>query len=200
MNPIVRAMRANIARRDNWAQIRIGACALLLPPLMLGAALYSMLTTPDEGAARPAGAAAKAQLVRPGLLRDALPARAVWEEDPQPAAQGQATANPDQPAPEQGVAARPAPAEASMALLPRPLAPPGKGSPEVPSTAARAPAAHAPSAPVLPSAQGSAAAPPAAHRHARGEAARRNAQQSQHATSWRDWFEQLGIVPRNTRG
>jgi len=188
MNPIVRAMRANVARRDNWAQIRIGACALLLPPLMLGAAFYSMLTAPDEGAARPPGAAAKAQ-VRPGLLRDTMPARAV-REDRQPAAQtGQTIA--DQPAPEQGVAAWPAPAEASMALLPRTLAPPGKALPEAPPTAAQAPAARA---------QGSAASPPAARKHARGEAPRRAAQRSQQGTSWKDWFEQLGIVPRNTRG
>src|SRR5262249_42558777 len=56
----------------HWAHIRIGACALLLPPLTLGAALYSMLTSPDEGAARPPVAAAGAQAVRLELLRGTL--------------------------------------------------------------------------------------------------------------------------------
>jgi hypothetical protein len=78
-------MRANIARRDNWAQIRIGACALLLPPLTLGAAFYSMLATPDEGAAPPPVAAVKAQGSRTELPRDAAQARAA--SGPQPVAQ-----------------------------------------------------------------------------------------------------------------
>jgi hypothetical protein len=41
-------MRPNATRRDHWAQLGIGAVALLLPPLALGAALYSMLAPPDE--------------------------------------------------------------------------------------------------------------------------------------------------------
>ena len=40
-------MRPNATRRDHWAQLGIGAVALLLPPLALGAALYSMLAPPD---------------------------------------------------------------------------------------------------------------------------------------------------------
>src|SRR5229473_3248094 len=92
-------MRANIAQRDNWAQIRIGACALLLPPLTLGAAFYSMLATPDEGAARPPSGAAKAQVVRPELLRDTTQA---WAVSPDPQLVAQAT----QPI---AVAAKPAP-------------------------------------------------------------------------------------------
>ena len=79
-------MRAYIAQRDKWTQIRIGACALLLPPLTLGAAFYSMLSTPEEGAARPPGTAAKAQVVRPELLHDTAQARAV-SPDQQPVAE-----------------------------------------------------------------------------------------------------------------
>jgi hypothetical protein len=78
----MRAMRANIAQRDNWARFRIGVCALVLPPLTLGAAFYSMLAAPDESAARPPGAASKAQVVRPEFLRD-TPASAV-SPDQQP--------------------------------------------------------------------------------------------------------------------
>ncbi len=198
MNPIVRAMRANIARRDNWAQIRIGACALLLPPLTLGAAFYSMLAAPDEGAARPPGTAAKTEVVRPELRREA---RAVGP-DPQPEALSM-IANPDQPAPEPGVSASwPAPAEASRALLPRALVPPGQAFPQVPPPAAQTPAAHPPSAAAAPPSADGPAAPPAARKHARGEtaAARRNAQRNEHAFSFKDWLQQLGIVPRNTRG
>jgi hypothetical protein len=97
MNPIVRAMRANVARRDNWAQVRIGACALLLPPLTLGAAFYSMLAAPDEGAARPPG--------RPELLRDTTPARADGRDFQSAAWAAQSIATPDQPALERGLAA-----------------------------------------------------------------------------------------------
>jgi hypothetical protein len=200
MNPIVRAMRANIARRDNWAQIRIGACALLLPPLTLGAAFYSMLAAPDEGAARPPGMAAKAQVVRPELLRDTT--RAVTP-DPQAAAEAtQTIATPDQPAPERGVSAPwPAPADASTALLPRALVPPGKALSQVPPLTAQTPAAHAPSAAVPPSAEGSAASPPSARKHTRSEtaAARRSAQRNEREFSLKDWLQQL-VVPRNTRG
>src|SRR5258708_22369539 len=65
-------MRANIVQRDRWTQIRIGACALLLPLLTLGAAFYSMLPTPDEGRPRPATAAGGAQAARPELPRGTI--------------------------------------------------------------------------------------------------------------------------------
>jgi hypothetical protein len=51
-------MRPNVTPQNNWAHLGIGACALLLPPLALGAALYSMLAAPDDVATRPAGAQA----------------------------------------------------------------------------------------------------------------------------------------------
>jgi hypothetical protein len=227
MNPIVRAMRANIARRDNWAQIRVGACALLLPPLTLGAAFYSMMATPDEGAARPSGAAAKMQVVRPELLR--TPARAVGA-DAQPAAQAtQPIATPDQPTPERGVLATAdmaqadlSPAQVSGAPLGKldgspggaRLAEPSWTAPAQASTAllpralappgkastAQTPAARAPSAAAPPSTEGPAASP--ARKHARGEtaAARRSAQRSEHVFSFKDWLQQIGIVRRDTRG
>jgi hypothetical protein len=46
-------MRSNTTQRSYWVQFSVGACALVLPPLTLGAAFYSMLASPDEGAARP---------------------------------------------------------------------------------------------------------------------------------------------------
>jgi hypothetical protein len=49
-------MRSNTTQRSYWVQFSVGACALVLPPLTLGAAFYSMLASPDEGAARPTGA------------------------------------------------------------------------------------------------------------------------------------------------
>src|SRR6266478_3229656 len=69
----MRAMRAYITQRDKWTQIRIGACALLLPPLILGAAFYSMLATTDDSASRPPSAAAGAQVVGPCATPKRLP-------------------------------------------------------------------------------------------------------------------------------
>jgi hypothetical protein len=65
-------MRPHTPQRNHWAQLGIGACALLVPPLTLGAALYSMLASPDEGTARPAVAAAEAQAAEPEPLRGAI--------------------------------------------------------------------------------------------------------------------------------
>jgi hypothetical protein len=260
MNPIIRAMRANIAKRDNWAQVRVGACALLLPPLTLGAAFYSMLAAPDEGAARPPGAAVEAQVVKPELSRDATPAQAV-SADPQPVAQAsEPIAVADKPArgsrvsasaagirrqpaassaeetarvdsaPVQVAAAPPAgvtppppgemagpprgalapepswsaPVEVSTALLPRALIPPGKAPPQMPSPriAAQTSAAQEPSAVEPPFAESSPAPPSAARKHARSETAavHRNAQRRQHEFSLKDWLQQIGILPHNTRG
>jgi hypothetical protein len=51
-------MRPLATRRFDWAQLAMVACGLLLPPLALGAVLYSMLAPPDDGTARPAEAEA----------------------------------------------------------------------------------------------------------------------------------------------
>ena len=258
-------MRAYIAQRDKWTQIRIGACALLLPPLTLGAAFYSMLSTPEEGAARPPGTAAKAQVVRPELLHDTAQARAVSPDqqpvaettqpmaalakpapesgvsvsaagtrhavvagsaekaarvsDPVPVQVQSATANPPLPAnmdsaPPVSLGAelsQSAPVEVSTALLPRALHPSPPASPQIQPP--RIPATQMAAAPVPlaadpPSAEGAPA--PTASKPARptnlanrseNPAVRRNTQpQRQHAFSLKNWLQQLGILPRNTRG
>ena len=267
---IIRAMRANIVQRDKWTQIRIGACALLLPPLTLGAAFYSMLSTPEEGAARPPGTGAKAQVVRAELLRDTPQARAV-DPDQQPAAETtQPIAFAAKPVPESGVSvsaagtrhavvagpaekaarvsnpvpvqvpsaranlplpanmdsaprdslgpelSQSAPVEVSTALLPRALnlSPPAPAQVQPPRMAAtqmaatQMPAAPVPLAADPPPAEGAPA--PTANKSARpanpanrGEnpAVRRNARpQRQHAFSLKNWLQQIGILPRDTRG
>lgn len=248
-------MWSNTTQRKHWAHIRIGACALLLPPLTLGAALYSMLTSPDEGTARPPVAAAGAQAVRPELLRGTIQPS---NTDPQPVAQATPPVA-DEPAPgmpatgvRQAVVAgsvedaarvsdpvpaqlavgpsarvnplpanmggaptgslgaepsQSAPAEVSTALLPRMLSPSSQAPPQIlPPRMPPMPAAQVPFAPDPPSAD----APPAAGRPARHSnlanrsdthAVRRNAQaQRQHAFSLKNWLQQIGILPRNTRG
>ena len=42
-------MRSNTTERNIWAQLGLSACAVVLPPIALGAALYSMLSVRDEG-------------------------------------------------------------------------------------------------------------------------------------------------------
>jgi hypothetical protein len=257
MNPIIRAMRANIARRDNWAQIRIGACALLLPPLTLGVAFYSMLATPDEGAAHPPGTALKARAVRPELLHD--PQERAASASPQPAGQAtwpiagavkaapesrvvamlaagmrpqpsseavgetarvdpaptQVTSAPraalQQPppgeidsAPKGALAPEPswsAPAEVSTALLPRALIGPGNAAPQMPTPrmATEISAVQERSAVDPRAAEDPPASP--ARRHARSEPrVRRNAPRQQREFSFKDWLQQIGILPHNTRG
>lgn len=79
-------MRAYITQRDKWTQIRIGACALLLPPLTLGAAFYSMLATTDDSASRHPSAAAGAQVARPEFFRDTQASAANANQRPLPQA------------------------------------------------------------------------------------------------------------------
>jgi len=47
-------MRSNTTQRNIWAQFSVSACAVLLPPIALGAVLYSMLPARDDSAERPA--------------------------------------------------------------------------------------------------------------------------------------------------
>jgi len=252
-------MRPNTTQRNHWAQAGIGACALLVPPLTLGAALYSMLATPDEGTARPDAAVAGAPAVEPEPLRSPIQPWAV-SADPQPAAQATgavaapaesrsyvpatgaarvdagpgehaapvsgpvplqptvhrlAGANPPPSANMDGTQAgslvaepsQSAPAEMSTALLPRVLNPSSQAARQIqPSRmpAQQMPAAQAPLAADLPSAESPAAKPARSSNPAnRSEtaAARRNAQlPRQHAFSLKNWLQQIGILPRNTRG
>jgi len=58
---MVRNPRSKTTQRNIWAQLGVSACALLLPPMALGAAVYSMLPIREESAARPvAGTTAEA--------------------------------------------------------------------------------------------------------------------------------------------
>jgi hypothetical protein len=66
-------MRPKATLRNNWVQLGIGAAALLLPPLALGAAFYSMLAEPDEVVTNP-GVARVAAPSPPPPLPVALPA------------------------------------------------------------------------------------------------------------------------------
>jgi hypothetical protein len=134
-------MRPRATRQTDWAQLGMGACALVLAPLALGATLYSMLTPPDDGTARPAGTTA---VVQPDAGRQpeppaALPVTAVSQPaaGPQrsiPSAQGRA---PDQdvPAPLPVVPATvvspPAFAEGA-AILPPTENPPAPAAPKRP--------------------------------------------------------------------
>jgi hypothetical protein len=121
-------MRSNTAQRSNWAQVSIGACALLLPPLTFGAAFYSMLATPDEGAAHPAGAQAVAVAGKPAPpeSRTAAPSPGVRKE-----LAGRTAAD---PAREDGVwSSGPVPVQVSAA-------PPARANPRPPADMDVAPA------------------------------------------------------------
>lgn len=76
-------MRSKTTERNIWVQLGISACALLLPPMVLGAAIYSMLPARDDGAARPS---AGSQPVAPKLrVRSASP----WSVGTDPATDAQ---------------------------------------------------------------------------------------------------------------
>ena len=259
ISPDHRAMRSNTTQPNKWARLGI-ACALLLPPLTLGAAFYSMLANPDGGAAHPADAASGAQAARPESPGNTMQPRALGP-DPQPFAQAtQPVAVAGEPAlfesrfsapatgarlPPAGSSAeeaarasdqvrtkvanvpptgvKPAPgdgeaaptgapgaepprsaAEVSAALPPPALIPPGRVPLQMPPTRANTQryAAHVPPADDLHSADGPAAPSSIVGRHGRSAtlAGRRHVRPPrQHAFSWKNWFQQLGILPRNTR-
>ncbi len=271
-------MRSNTTQRNIWAQLSVSACALLLPPMALGAAVYSMLPARDEGGTHEADKVAVPSVVAPKLQVGALrpwpvgaDARSARQADQLTPAAGksawaartavsetnarqassksvkdtarlsdsvprQATAMPlagtglPQPGEADGAptgsigGVEPlgsVPAEVSMTLLPRMLAP----SAQVPAqisrprmSATEMPAAQTPPPPD-PSAEG----PPApAHKHLRpsylANLARRSGiraearnevqvhrparpqPQPQQTFSLREWLHQLGTRPRNPRG
>jgi hypothetical protein len=140
-------MRSYTPPRNNQTQLRVGVCALLLLPLALGAAFYSMLAAPDDDTARPAGPVAGAQAARPIAVaseadlaesRSSLSATGAPQEtvgrsaedeaqiptSVQIAAPSPAAVNPpalDVDGAPSVKAPQPAPWEVSMALLPRVL-------------------------------------------------------------------------------
>ena len=64
-------MRSDTTQRNIWAKLGVSACALLLPPVALGAAVFSMLPMRDERAGRPAPGAAEAHVTTPKLRIEA---------------------------------------------------------------------------------------------------------------------------------
>jgi len=200
-------MRSNTTQRNHWTQIGIGACALLLPPLTLGAAFYSMLAAPEEGTAHPAGARVSDPVpvqvtVGPSArANEPLPANTERTPAGSPAASLRAEL------------LQSAPAEVSTALLPRPLTLAGKAPQQIQPPrmmTTQTPDAQTPVATDLPPSEGSPAASPTATKPAhpsnqanRTEApvVRRNARaHRQSEFSLKNWLQQLGILPRNTRG
>jgi hypothetical protein len=80
-------MRSNTTQQNIWAQLGVSGCALLLPPMALGAAVFSMLPARDEGARRPVpGAAAETHVAMPKFRVEATEARPV-NVDSQPVAE-----------------------------------------------------------------------------------------------------------------
>jgi transcription termination factor Rho len=220
-------MRSNATQRNHWAQFRICAFALLLPPLTLGAAFYSMLAAPDD----PAAHSGRAQTARGESQHDPAQSRGSTEDtarvsNPVPivvTAGTSAAANPPPANAEPALAGSavgapgPAPslaatAELSTSLLPRPLSLPGQPpqpiqparmvttqTPATQTPALQTPAVQAPVATDLPRAEGSPAASSAPTRPV-GPSNHRNAQRHrQNEFSLKNLLEQLGIVQRHSR-
>ncbi len=190
-------MRPHVTPQNTWAHLGIGACALLLPPLALGAALYSMLAAPEEGATRPIDAQAATQAASPdtsGPATIAQPAEPVAGQPPV----GKTAADlarvwdqvsvQDGPVPSNQVGSvQVPPAQLNLA----PVNPVQVTSTQVatPSGAAVNPrtAGGAPSAVDGPPA-------PAASKRAN----RRHAQRQQQEYPLQNWLEQIGILPRSS--
>lgn len=160
-------MRPNENWRDTWGQIGIGACALLLPPLALGVAFYSMLDDIGPGGAqagarvadtsRPAATVARSATVAAGAPGGhARSGRSVEHEARRPDRGGPAKTAP-----------LPVPPVQITRITTRPAA------------AAKA-------------AEGS--APPARKRVVRRRTQR---QPQQEPFSLKNWLQQIGILPRD---
>jgi hypothetical protein len=173
-------MRPNATRRNNWVQLGIGAAALLLPPLALGAAFYSMLAEPDEEVTRPA----VAQAVAPPV--------------PQPPVVLPATIGAEPPG------SKPPPAgKSTEGATPTWERLPGQGSPV---QASPIQVATTPAATVNPPADAEGGVtPPAAESPPAPAAPKRNVRRhaprpQQDPFPVRTWLQQMGILPRNTGG
>jgi hypothetical protein len=194
-------MRPNVTPQNTWAHLGIGACALLLPPLALGAALYSMLAAPDEGITRPAGAQAGTQAALPGpSAQVAQPAGAesvagqppvgktaddvarIWHQVPPQGGSDQAPSNQIGSVPV-------APAQINLAPI---------NPSQVTSTQAAVP----PAAPVNQRTAGG--APPAVDNSpavtAPKRASRRHAQRQQEEYPLQNWLQQIGNLLRSSAG
>ncbi|SRR5579871_4934582 len=193
-------MRPHVTPQQNtWKHLGIGACALLLPPLALGAALYSMLAAPEEGATRPVSAQARTQTALPDTSAPAAPIA-------QPAAAEPAVSQPvgktaadvarvwdqvsvqDGPVPSNQIGSVQVP-PAQLDLAPVNPAPVTSSQTAAPSAAAANPrtAGGAPSGVDGPPA-------PAASKRA----GRRHAQRQQEEYPLQNWLQQIGILPRSS--
>jgi hypothetical protein len=174
-------MRPNATRRDHWAQLGIGAAALLLPPLALGAAFYSMLAPPDEEVT---GAAAAQTMAQPPTL----PAATGVEPAALQSSAGQGVE-------EIARAWNRLLAEGSSAqTVPAPTGPIQTGSVEVAPTPGAAVVPLADTGGVMPPAADSPPAPPKRTVHRQ---APRPPQQDPYPV--RTWLQQIGILPRNVK-
>jgi hypothetical protein len=171
-------MRPRATRQSDWAQLGIGACALLLPPLALGGALYSMLAPPDDGETRPAGA------------------EAVLPDDRQPAQPaGLTTTTTAAGGPGAGPAGLSAEGRAQV-----PDQPPAQGAPvqvapvqiiTMPAVAVNPPAYAAEGAAGPPPAE----SPPAAAAPKRSIPHRNAQRQPQQQDFLKTWLQQIGLLP-----
>jgi hypothetical protein len=175
-------MRPHATRRLDWAQLAMGACALVLPPLALGAAFYSMLA-PDDGTTHPVEAEAVRPVVRPPPQAQVdLPAAAAIAPDA-----GQQPFS----LPAEGSAPR----DQTPAHLAPPNPDPARGAPvqvvTVPAVAVN-PQAYAPEdAASRAESPSAAAAPkrPIPHR------IQRQPQPPQQQDPIKTWLQQIGILP-----
>jgi hypothetical protein len=187
-------MRPHAPRGNHWVQLGIYACALLLPPLALGAALYSMLAPPDDDASAPAAAQT--------ALHDGLQPRR--GDDPRPSAPiGLPAALADgQVAAVSGVS----PAANTPPIVSPPIEGMAQGGDQ---RAAQGPAQGIPFRIAAPAAEGRVSAglvpaegPPKAA--ASPKRPRRNGQphqqQQQQTFSFKAFLQQIGILPRDGHG
>jgi hypothetical protein len=185
-------MRPHAPRGNHWVQLGIYACALLLPPLALGAALYSMLTPPDDDASVPAAAQT--------ALRDSL--QPTHGDDPRsspPIGLPAALAD-GQVAALSGVL----PAANGPSIVSAPIAAMARSGDQraaqgpvqgIPFRVATAPAAEPRVSAGLVPAEGPPKTAPTPKRP------RRNAQLHQQQTfSFKVFLQQIGILPRDGRG
>jgi hypothetical protein len=187
-------MRPNVRQQNPWAQAGIAACALLLPPLALGAALYSMLAAPDQGATHPTGASVNTQAPLPETPRPAAPNT------------GQAKAEPADVEPAEEVARKwnqiltqGSPGQAGSGQVTSDQLNSGQVNPvqanPVQVTSAQAAAGNPRTAGGAPAAADGQPAPSAPKR-----ANRRHARQQQEEFPLQNWLQQMGILPRSGSG
>jgi hypothetical protein len=180
------SMRPNATRRDNWVQFAIGAAALLLPPLALGAAFYSMLAD-DEDVTQPAAAQTVAPPVKqpPVVLPATVGAESAGSQPPAGKSAEGATRTwerlPGQESPSPGQAS-PIRVAATPAVTVNPPATVTANPPADAEGGVTAPAAESRPAPAAPKRN--------VHRHA---------QPQQDPFPVRTWLQQIGILPRNAK-